>query len=482
MAILGKIGSSVGAWLKSRIDALREAKLAAERARIEAERLAPPIISTSGVAESLQYEWFPIEDGRIKFWVFRDAAKINGIRINVTAAEAQTIADDLGALLTTPKIEDLIYKHATVKIPPFPGDPAKKTAAQHSAEIDKALAGGKGLVATVGKSWVLSNKLTTSKAMNYGWHTTIKPAQLGPWPSISLPGINVFQQPGTAHNPQHEDYSQTLRLVARKVLIDGQVWDLEVALRNPDVASLFSHEGVLSVTRQPFTGGVINVGFPVPAPEQKEPYAYLHPVPGMNRFSNADLYKMIKVAESVGADPQFLAAVISIESGFRTDIKNPNASATGLIQFIEGTAKMLGTSTSELKRMNACRQLDYVEKFYKRTIPGGIKDPADLYIATFMPAYVGHPDSEIMKYQGKEAVKGTHVYDVNAGLDYDKDGKLSVGDVRNMVRSRVNASKQKTPIPVYAEECNPQTKPSAGGIVAGVVLVGAAIALASKVS
>lgn len=244
-------------WVKQRILAIR-AEQEAERTGEEMARLyvetygAPEKIRTGAavLSDELDYDWFPIDEGPVRFWVFRDAAKIKGVRINVSAAEAQTWADELGALLTTPKIEDLIYKHATVKIPPFTGNPATTTAAQHSAKIDAAIpAINKDLVATVGKSWVLTNKLSSTVAANYGWHTQTQASE----PSATLPGVNVWQGTGHKHNPQHRDYSQTLRLVSRKVVIDGKVWDLEKALRDPAVAHYFSHVGPLQITRQPGT-------------------------------------------------------------------------------------------------------------------------------------------------------------------------------------------------------------------------------------
>src|SRR3990167_5549040 len=147
------------------------------------------------------FEWIPIVSGPVTLWVFADALKVAGVRVVVNAAEAQRVADVLDALLTTPKVEDLIWMQAVVRIEPHPGDVTQKTAAQHSGEIDHDVAGRAGLVCTVGKSWVLTNSLREGRAANYGWHGTG-----AKYPAQTIPGVKVWQPLGTAHNAEHVDY------------------------------------------------------------------------------------------------------------------------------------------------------------------------------------------------------------------------------------------------------------------------------------
>lgn len=213
-------------------------------------------------AGRVDYDWFPLALGRLRIWVFRDALKVDGVRVTVSAEEAQQAADLLGAILPTPKIEDLIFEAAAVRIPPFTGKPLGQRAPKpedearlasagymwerrHSAKIDAAIDGRDGLVATVGKSWVLSNKLTSERAMNYGWHGGAT------GPSVSSRTVKVWQTPGMAHDPRHRDYSQTLRLVRRRCTLDGRDVDIRDLLQDPQHAPLLSHEGALRVLRQP---------------------------------------------------------------------------------------------------------------------------------------------------------------------------------------------------------------------------------------
>ena len=61
-----------------------------------------------------------------------------------------------------------------------------------------------------------------------------------------------------------------------------------------------------------------------------------------------------------------LLSVIEKESGFDHTAKNPNSSATGLIQFMADTAKGLGTTTDALGSMTVLDQLDYVDKYFQK--------------------------------------------------------------------------------------------------------------------
>lgn len=211
-----------------------------------------------------EWHWATVKSGPVTLSVFADALKVDGVRVSVSARTAQTVADNLGCILTTPLIEDLIYQQAEVRIPPFPGEVTERLAKDHSADIDKMLARGaksiqpETLIATVGKSWVLSNKATADRAVNYGWHCER-------WRGGTVPvsrafhatDVQVIQPPSTAHNLEHVDYSQTLRLVDAHCQFDGPNFFLGVKtpvasiLQDPDGWVYISHEGPLKHIRQP---------------------------------------------------------------------------------------------------------------------------------------------------------------------------------------------------------------------------------------
>ncbi len=152
------------------------------------------------------------------------------------------------------------------------------------------------------------------------------------------------------------------------------------------------------------------------------------------------------VADSLGLDPSYIGAVMSNESGFHPDAVNKDTNATGLIQFMPDTAKLLGTTVQALRSMTAVEQLDYVRAFYAKTGRAIHRDvPGDYYMATFLPAFVGKPPGFVL------ARKGQPIYDQNKGLDADGDGTLTVGDVTKKIENTVAAARTR-PLALFSAE------------------------------
>jgi hypothetical protein len=165
------------------------------------------------------------------------------MRINVTALLAQQIADFYDCMLPTEKISDLIHLHAKNIITPCIESPSPQMGdtsymKKHSKNIDKKLGSLKGLVSTVGKDWVLTNKIASKydKAANYGWHD--KNAPYGK-------NFKVWQPLSTVHNVYHTDYSQTLRLIRKDALLDYKDARLNEILMDDTLARMVSYEGRL---------------------------------------------------------------------------------------------------------------------------------------------------------------------------------------------------------------------------------------------
>lgn len=141
--------------------------------------------------------------------------------------------------------------------------------------------------------------------------------------------------------------------------------------------------------------------------------------------------KLEKVAAGLGVKSSDLIAVMKQESGVKANAVNATSGATGLIQFMPDTARRLGTTTEELRTMDPVQQLDYVYKYFKMTGVGN-GTLGDLYMAVFMPKYVGYPDNFILGASGMQGFAGK-VYAQNAGLDRNRDGTITVADVKNSV-------------------------------------------------
>lgn len=147
-------------------------------------------------------------------------------------------------------------------------------------------------------------------------------------------------------------------------------------------------------------------------------------IPGLAATSPAFRAELWRLAERLGLDPSYIAAVMSHESGLNPSATNPNGGATGLIQFMPATAKAMGTSTQELRDMSAEEQLAWVERFfrpYRKTMRSFV--PGDYLMATFMPAFIGKPADTVL------FAKGTIGYTQNAGFDHAKKGTILISDV-----------------------------------------------------
>jgi hypothetical protein len=190
-------------------------------------------------------EWTTIvsnyQGRRAEIQVTTDALTILGVRFDVTAEGAQRIADQLHAILPTPRLLQLIWEQADVRLTPctLPSDAEMASTTRmiaHSRCVDERIAGRKGLIVNVGKHWVLTNRLAGKRnlAANYGWF---------------MKGRRPIQTVGTRHDTAHVDYSQILRLVKPLIKVDGREVDIRQVGRSADLWGLVSDEGPLLVWR-----------------------------------------------------------------------------------------------------------------------------------------------------------------------------------------------------------------------------------------
>ena len=141
--------------------------------------------------------------------------------------------------------------------------------------------------------------------------------------------------------------------------------------------------------------------------------------------------KVVAISKRIGCDPSSLMGVMNAESGLKASQGNKAGSgATGLIQFMPRTARSLGTSTPELKKMSAEQQLTYVEKYLQANKKAaGFKqgdklDLGTLYALVFLPKYAK---------QNVLASRGSRAYNSNVGLDVNRDGQITKADLAKRV-------------------------------------------------
>lgn len=126
--------------------------------------------------------------------------------------------------------------------------------------------------------------------------------------------------------------------------------------------------------------------------------------------------------------PSALMTCMKFESAgtFSPSIKNAAGSNYyGLIQFGSAAAKDLGVSLDALIKMTQLQQLEYVFKYFEMWMRRGKKltQLEDFYLCILYPAHVGKNADQGIFFDG------TTAYRQNKGLDSNKDGIVTVGEV-----------------------------------------------------
>ncbi len=155
-------------------------------------------------------------------------------RINITPMAAQKIADSFYCFLPTRKMVDDIYKTAILKLEPVPMyafRDSTPTMWQHHLIIEGQRKGRKGLIAGIQKDVVISGKISRDtrpdRVAIYGWH--------------KLDGKPI-QPLYTGHINWWVDYSQGIRLVYRKIKVEGKWMDYTEVLKDSLLQKLLCDE------------------------------------------------------------------------------------------------------------------------------------------------------------------------------------------------------------------------------------------------
>lgn len=166
------------------------------------------------------------------------------VRLPMSPAIAQAIADRFDCILPTTKMVDLIYDQAAIQLEPSPFNPRRIDMTSVDAflkshlRIEEQLGGRASgrLVAGIKKDVVISPQLTDrpGRVAIYGWHKPdgqpIQPLYLG-------------------HTVNWVDYSHGVRLVSRRMLLDGEPISTTAVLADPRLCSLISDEGPIASPR-----------------------------------------------------------------------------------------------------------------------------------------------------------------------------------------------------------------------------------------
>lgn len=154
--------------------------------------------------------------------------------------------------------------------------------------------------------------------------------------------------------------------------------------------------------------------------------------------SPEEIELVLQAAEAQGYPRDEVYSVVQIESAWKphnyyhSPKVPPEKAAGGLIGFMPFVLKALGwTGTAiEFRAQTTAQQAPWVGKYFAQ-VKNQWRYPGDTYVAVAAGGYVGRPDSTPV-YKS-----GTQAYDLNKVWDTDKDGVITVGDLRKVLLTRM---------------------------------------------
>lgn len=150
-------------------------------------------------------------------------------------------------------------------------------------------------------------------------------------------------------------------------------------------------------------------------------------------------------ATAANLNPDILAAIIKHESGWNpASVNKDTGKHGGLIQFDRdatwpGVAKAAGrpdVSFEQALGMSAEEQIPFVVAYYKDKGLTPESTAGDYYKRTFMPGFAQEGDDFVLgEKDSKESIGNLNkgkVWEQNQGLDLNKDGRITNGEVRQV--------------------------------------------------
>ncbi len=188
---------------------------------------------------------------RVTFWASPDYLVVGSdsdwVQVPLSPQAAQQIADSLNMSLPTPAMVDAIWRVAVARLGPdsIAPTPAMTTVPvfeEHNRMVHVTRTASHAppgaLTAGNQKDVVLTPRLDSlpGRVAIYGWH---------------LPDGHPIQPLYTGHGNRWVDYSHGIRLVSRRIVIDGVGHDLRDLLRDPVLWVAVSDEGPMRDGRYP---------------------------------------------------------------------------------------------------------------------------------------------------------------------------------------------------------------------------------------
>jgi hypothetical protein len=210
--------------------------------------------------------------------------------------------------------------------------------------------------------------------------------------------------------------------------------------------------------------------------------ASLPAVAGIQRVGPDFLRAFARMIDRLGWTQEhadMLASLMSHESGFRPEVIN-GIKAVGLIQLHPMHYKKWGYTAEQVAAMTATDQLELVERYLT---PARHVEARDIPLVG-LGWGVGQDDGVIV--WSKDGTMGMRDdvqpmgYAQNPGLDLDKDGLVTLGEVRRSVAGPLRAAEGKPRVPIPAEDVPGDDGASGGGGLFALGVFGLFAAFASR--
>jgi hypothetical protein len=185
------------------------------------------------------------------------------------------------------------------------------------------------------------------------------------------------------------------------MLILAIAWALTSLSPNPSFSTFYGTELI---------HGTVTVKLERAQPNTRIAWAY--PETRMKYYVNGVHKRLadhiVDVAYDVGANPIDIANLMYKESGFNAEAINKTTGASGVLQMMPKTAKLLGTDIHTIRSMNPAEQLHFHTLYWEDSmVRGRIGDTWGLVAANFYP---------LALYRPKGWTLPGYVQDVNNGL------------------------------------------------------------------
>ena len=155
--------------------------------------------------------------------------------------------------------------------------------------------------------------------------------------------------------------------------------------------------------------------------------------------------KLNGISKTLDIDPNWLMAVMNIESRLNPQAINNTSGAVGLIQWLPSTLTDYDMTPAQMRQFDNVQQLTYVQR-YLEPYRNKMTKYADVYLAIFYPAALGKGDD----YRFPNSV-----YLSNQYVDLvPEHGELTVADIKKWVMKDIPNSW----LPVFEKSQSPVKK------------------------